>query len=116
MLNSRHVNQKPARQRDMRCNARALFGNRFFGDLNEYLLSLAKQVCNGRLLTIAASRSSLATIPSSVATSIARTTAAWLATISRWWRGNDFGLGNFIYLLRQLSFGDNFLFGIGAVC
>ena len=41
MLHGRHVNQKPARQGDVRSDARALLGNWLFGDLDEYLLSLA---------------------------------------------------------------------------
>jgi hypothetical protein len=54
----------------MRSDARTLFGDGLFGDLDEYLLPFAKEISDGGLLlTISASGASLAA--TSVATAIA---------------------------------------------
>src|SRR5438445_288587 len=54
MLDRRHVNEIAARQSDMRCNTSTLFGDRFFGDLDENFLSFFKEVRDRRLRPTAA--------------------------------------------------------------
>src|SRR4051794_27904829 len=49
MFDRRHVNEVATRQRDMRCDSRTFAGNRFFCDLDQYFLPLAKQVGDRRL-------------------------------------------------------------------
>src|SRR4051812_16339882 len=44
VLDRRHVNQITSGQGDVRSDARALLGNRLFGDLNQNLLAFAQEV------------------------------------------------------------------------
>ena len=54
----------------MRSDARALLGDRLFGNLDKYLLSFAQQISDGRLLlAVPATRTSRAA--TSIATSVA---------------------------------------------
>src|SRR5436190_5858855 len=52
MFHRRHVNQKAAWQGDVRGYASALFGDRFFGNLHQYLLPFAQKIVNRRLTTL----------------------------------------------------------------
>src|SRR5437868_12435001 len=52
MFDRRHINEEPPRQRNVRSNARALFGDGLFGDLNQNLLALAQQIRNRGLHAI----------------------------------------------------------------
>ena len=54
MLDGRHVDQKASRQRDVRRDARAFLGDRFFRDLDQDLLAFAQQIGNRRLMPFAA--------------------------------------------------------------
>ena len=56
MLDRRHVNQKPARQSDVRSNARAFLGDRLFGNLHQNLLAFAQEIGDGRLCAIVSRR------------------------------------------------------------
>ena len=53
MFDGRHVDQKSSRQCDVRSDARAFLGDRFFCDLDQYLLTFAQQVGNRRLVSLA---------------------------------------------------------------
>ena len=53
MFDGRHVDEKTSRQRDVRRNARAFFGNGLFRDLNEYLLTFAPEIRDRRLMSLA---------------------------------------------------------------
>ena len=46
VIHCRHVNQKAARQRNMRRDAGAFSAEGFFGDLDEHFLTLREQVGN----------------------------------------------------------------------
>ena len=48
VVDRRHVNNEPARQRDMRSDARALLPQRFLGDLHDNFLAFLQQVGDGR--------------------------------------------------------------------
>ena len=65
MFDGGHVDQKTTRQRDVRSDAGAFLGNRFFGNLDKNFLSFIKQIRNRWLLPIS--------IPSLRAGIIART-------------------------------------------
>ncbi len=70
MFDGRHVNQITARERDVRSNARALLGDRLFGNLHQNLLAFAQEVGDRRLRALAP-RGAAATAGRS-ATTIAR--------------------------------------------
>src|SRR6266404_40843 len=46
VVHRRHVDDEPSGQRDVRRNARAFFGNRLFGNLNENLLPFVQQLAD----------------------------------------------------------------------
>ena len=46
MFQSRHINNEPPRQSDVRRDPRALLAQRLFGDLNNNFLSLAEKVAD----------------------------------------------------------------------
>ena len=48
MVDGRHIDQVPARQGDVRSNARALLAQRLFGDLDDNLLALFQEVGDQR--------------------------------------------------------------------
>src|SRR5512142_2422884 len=70
MLDRRHVDKISARQGDVRRDARTFAGDRFFGDLNDDLLPLAKQVRDRRL------RRTFTTVTAIVSTAASATVAA----------------------------------------
>ena len=47
VIDGRHVDQKPAGQRDMRSDARAFLSERLLGDLNDDFLTLFQQIADG---------------------------------------------------------------------
>src|SRR5579872_7154530 len=57
MLESRHVDHVAPRQRDVRCDARALWAERLLGDLNDDFLAFFQQVADGGLALIGARNS-----------------------------------------------------------
>ena len=56
MIDGGHVHQIAARQRDMRCDPRALLAERFLRNLNKNFLALAQKIRNHRLLVFAPRR------------------------------------------------------------
>ena len=48
VIDRRHVDHEPARQRDVRCDARALLAERLLGNLDDDLLPFLQQVGDGR--------------------------------------------------------------------
>src|ERR1700690_2745667 len=66
MVHRRHEHQKPSRQRDVAGDARALFPDRFLGDLNQNLLSFFQQFADLRddLVFAATEAPALAAAPS----------------------------------------------------
>src|SRR4051794_20002915 len=70
MLDRGHINEISSRQRNVRRDARAFSCDRFFSDLNKYLLSLAKQIGDSRL------RRAITTITTVIAST------SWAALIS----------------------------------
>ena len=71
MFDGRHVNQITARERDVRSNARALLGNRLFGNLHQNLLAFAQEIGDCRLRALAPCGAAVATAGRST-TTIAR--------------------------------------------
>src|SRR5207253_2216052 len=51
MIHRRHIHQEPARQRDVRRDARALLTQRLLSDLNDDLLAFFQQVADRRIRT-----------------------------------------------------------------
>ena len=54
MLDRRHIDKIAARQCDVRSDAGTLFGDRLFGDLDQYFLALTQKVGDQRLRASAA--------------------------------------------------------------
>src|SRR5438105_1321105 len=71
MFDCRHVNQIAARKRDVRSNARALLGDRLFGNLDQNLLAFAQEVGDRRLRALAP-RGAAAAMTRGSATTVAR--------------------------------------------
>jgi hypothetical protein len=61
VFDSRHVNEETARQRDVRRDARALFRDRLFRDLDQYFLTFTQQIRDRRLVTLASRLSAITT-------------------------------------------------------
>src|SRR6188474_3175069 len=94
MFDGWHVNQKTTRQRDVRSDPRAFFGNRLFRDLDQDFLTFTQQICNRRLMTFA-SLAAIATLIALVAL-LALFASTWLScwwrSIGLWRRGRRFDL------------------------
>jgi hypothetical protein len=106
VLDRGHVNQKPAGQRNVRSYARAFFSNRFFGNLDQYFLTLAQKVGDRWLITIATRK----------ATALTATTASPIARgrrLCRWSGGwtRSWGLGDG-YRFFNWCFGSDLRFNI----
>src|SRR6185369_7552804 len=76
VFDRRHVNQKPARQRDVRRNARAFFSDWLFRDLDQNLLAFAQEVGDRRLVSFATLTTMTALVAALITIAIAFA-AAW---------------------------------------
>src|SRR3954453_23425831 len=93
MFDRGHINKVTARQRNMRRDPSAFARDRFFCDLDQYFLSLAKQVRDRRL------RRTVASVTPIVSTTTVTARAAVVSTTS--WPSLSIGSSGFVCSFRN---------------
>src|SRR5215216_6014337 len=84
MFDGRHVDQKPSGQGDMRSDASALFRDRLFCNLDQYLLTFAQQIGDCGLISLAPRLVTMAALIALIALSAL---VAWAWTWTRFGSG-----------------------------